>query len=155
MKQYSPWKKFLALCHLLNLEVILPLFLRFWWLGVKLPIWFLTTLLTITWTLNLQMENVTPFLISTFQNHFQHLKESLLWTPFIIYTSISNIQASQDFNSQNVGIHFPTLKRVCLHLGPTTLSWHAPLSCLGCEPKYKAMTLKLSFRSFIKLLVCT
>jgi hypothetical protein len=79
----------------------------------------------------------------------------LLWTPFIIYTSISNIQTLQDFNCQNVGIHFPTLARVCLHLGPTTLSWHAPLSCLGCELKYKAMTLKLSFRSFIKLLVCT
>jgi hypothetical protein len=58
---------------------------------------------------------------------FSNFKESLLWTPFTIYTSISNIHTSQGVDSQNVGIHFPTLARVCLHISPI-------YTFLACSP---------------------
>lgn len=82
---------FLTSYCMFQLIFIWPLFK---WLGIKLPMWFLTTLFTITWTLKFQKKKMSPFFICMFPYLFNDNFFSI-WTKFVICI----YETLQKFNS--------------------------------------------------------
>jgi hypothetical protein len=105
---------------MLHSKAIWPSFLRFWWLGIKLTIWFLAFFKAIMFNSQFQMENVNSFSISTFQELFQWYIEAQFWPCLLLHF------CSKDFKLHgilvcklgkpfgNVRIHFLTFVEVGL-----------------------------------------
>lgn len=105
--------------NMFNLKIIWPLFLEVLWIRIKLPIWFLTFILTIILSSQLQMENVNSILISSFQNtihylHF-HLKHSKIHK-----TSTLKVKKT----TWNVGTHSPTPMECAWVMGHNPKPFH-------------------------------
>ncbi len=105
-------------------------------MGTKLPIWPPITLLTITWSVNLQMEDARTFLIFTFEDFCEILKKVQFGFCFLFALLFEYFR-----KIRSVETHFFTF--VGMGLRSKTFSQCIPLSCFTLDHKFKVWVITL------------
>jgi hypothetical protein len=118
----------------------------FWRLVVKLPIWPLTFLLTITCVLDVQMGHASPFQTSTFQDFSNNIrKASIHWilTPVI---ALWKFRSPFETPTPDMRVHLGVLGFICTpgnmecDCQASLLACTLASLCFGCEPKARVAT---------------